>query len=70
MSDVVEKLQDCIRANDEDGARRIGESLDRQGGMQLMQSVHSLYTQKYGYHNGGNPRLLDAWWDGIGQWLG
>lgn len=70
IEEIVNELQGCIERSDRSRAEAIGNLLNKAGGMELMQSVHAAYSQKYGYANGGNPRLLDGWWNGIGEWLG
>lgn len=68
--EIVDELQKCISRNNESAIRNCGEQIHNAGGMQAMQAVHASYSRKYGYANGGNPRLLDQWWDGIGDWRG
>lgn len=46
-------------------ARRIGEDLNRLGGMEFMLHAHKIVIATYSTNAG---RCLEAAWDGIGRW--
>ena len=66
MTAVLEALREYIRAKNRDEVRSIGEKLNEVGGMEMMALTHRAYTEKYG--DAGTPRLLEAFWSGVGQW--
>lgn len=47
--------------------RRIGEALDKAGGMDLMLQAHAVVRQNLG---GVRARELEVAWDGVGDWRG
>ena len=46
--------------------RRIGERLNKLGGMRAMQQVGEAFARKNPLH----ARKLETTWDGIGMWMG
>jgi hypothetical protein len=48
--------------------RRIGEVLDRKGGMDLMRAAHAEFSNRCDVR--GAARNLEFMWDGIGRWQG
>lgn len=54
--------------NHEKEIRRIGNSLNERGGMELMLAAHKEFARKCGVQ--GAPRNLEFLWDRIGQWRG
>ena len=53
---------------DEREIREIGDFLNRQGGFELMRTVHAEFTRRCSTR--GAPRNLEFIWDGIGGWQG
>ena len=52
----------------ENEIRRIGNSMNKRGGMELMLATHKEFARKCGVL--GAPRNLEFLWDRIGQWRG
>ena len=59
--------------NDKEKNKQIGEILNDKGGFELMVCSHYLFAwdlKAGGMCIGGFGRVVEMWWDGIGEWLG
>jgi len=68
LAQLLGQLRDHIEAENRAGVQAVGDELFNGGGMQLMHLAHRVYAQTYG--DDGQPRLIDIWWSGIGEWQG
>ena len=66
----AEDLHAAVRSGDDESVKAVGRELHEAGGMDAMHQTHRLYAKLYGKVRGGNPRLVDMLWNGIGQWMG
>lgn len=57
----------ALYSNDKNTSKAIGQVLYEIGDMRFLKAVHHYYTQLAG---GVQSRMLDTYWDGIGDWRG